>query len=587
MLDRTFEQLFIPGSNLSGDRATMDWRFLLPSLELDTVICMTRVTPAMLNNLTGIADRVIILTRNRLQEKAVRKQVSKCMNPGKISVERFTHILPFPDASVDLWILDSDSAAIFKRNRFWSEANRIMSLTGVFYFETKNLLRRLFLWLNLNLMHKNGWRVSNSFWVTPFRGEIRTAVPLNEPGMTEFFFTHVIHGQSKRKRLAGSLGILLNKLFVWEFIAPRRAHFVGRKHVESYTGNVPMYVKAIGDHHGLDFSGYKVALSARGKYNSNKAVLFLFKPGSQKAQYVIKMTRSPEFNRRLEHEYHILHSLKQNNRVPDGTVPTVCFQAYHNKQALVCQKAIQGTPFRTRTLATPDCPLAWSAMQWITLLGKNTAKRTPNQAIQAIQQLYKRFLEIYQLSPEHRSFLNDIITHFSHQATDMPTVLQHGDPGTWNIMVTDDDQVVFMDWESGENEGFPLFDLFYFIRTFGTWISRKNGEMDSLSSFTLHFINRSPLGDMLISQLQQYCYQVGVSVHLVEGLFYSCWMHRAIKEATRLAPERVHFGHFYRLLCHCIDRRYSYGLRSLFELEPKETFVERYIETEPKNLTVR
>ncbi len=587
MLDRTFEQSFIPGSNLSGDRATMDWRFLLPSLELDTVLCMTRVTPAMLNNLTGIADRIIILTRNRLQEKAVRKKVAKCADPAKISVERFTHIFPLPDASVDLWILDSDSAAIFRRDRFWSEANRIMSSTGLFYLETKSLLRRFFLRLNLPLMHKNGWEVSNSFWVTPFRGQIRTAIPLKEPGMTEFFFTKVIHGQSRRKRLAGLLGVLLNKLFVWEFFAPRKSHFVGHKSAISNIAKVPLYVRAIGEHHGIDFSNYNVALSARGKYNSNKAILYLFKPGSRTAQYVIKMTRSPEFNRRLEHEYRILYSLARNNTVPDGTIPKVYFQSYHNKQTLVCQKAIQGAPFRIRTAATPDCPVAWSAMQWITLLGKNTAKQAPNKAVQAIQQLYKRFLEIYELSSEHRAFLDDIVARFSGLAVDMPTVFQHGDPGTWNIMVTDEDQVVFIDWESGETEGFPLFDLFYFIRTFGTWISRKNGETDSLSSFTFHFINRSPLGEMLVSQLQQYCYQVGVSVHLVEGLFYSCWMHRAIKEATRLAPERVHYGHFYRLLCHCIDRRYSYGLRSLFELQPKVTFVDRYIQTTPKNLISR
>ena len=50
----------------------------------------------------------------------------------------------------------------------------------------------------------------------------------------------------------------------------------------------------------------------------------------------------------------------------------------------------------------------------------------------------------------------------------------------------------------------------------------------------------------------------------VEPLFYTCWMHRALKEATRLPPEHLEEGHYLRLLRLCIERRSAPALRRLF-----------------------
>jgi hypothetical protein len=53
---------------------------------------------------------------------------------------------------------------------------------------------------------------------------------------------------------------------------------------------------------------------------------------------------------------------------------------------------------------------------------------------------------------------------------------------------------------------------------------------------------------------------------LVEPLFYTCWMHRALKEATRLQPDRLESGTYVRLLRLCVARRDAPGLRRLFSL---------------------
>ena len=45
MLELMLNTEFVPGSNMSGDMACADWRFLPPSLDLEEVLCLR--TPPM------------------------------------------------------------------------------------------------------------------------------------------------------------------------------------------------------------------------------------------------------------------------------------------------------------------------------------------------------------------------------------------------------------------------------------------------------------------------------------------------------------------------------------------------------------
>ena len=56
-----------------------------------------------------------------------------------------------------------------------------------------------------------------------------------------------------------------------------------------------------------------------------------------------------------------------------------------------------------------------------------------------------------------------------------------------------------------------------------------------------------------------------LSPGLVE-LFHTCWMHSALKEATRIPLSRLDEGHYVRPLKLCIDRRCAPGLERLFSL---------------------
>jgi len=91
-----------------------------------------------------------------------------------------------------------------------------------------------------------------------------------------------------------------------------------------------------------------------------------------------------------------------------------------------------------------------------------------------------------------------------------------------------------------------------------------SGMCDSLKSFAKSFILPSESSKLLQSLVREYCEQVRLHKSLIEPLFYTCWMHRALKEATRLSAAKIEKGHYVNLLRLCIENRQVAGLAQLF-----------------------
>ena len=182
----------------------------------------------------------------------------------------------------------------------------------------------------------------------------------------------------------------------------------------------------------------------------------------------------------------------------------------------------------------------------------------------ALDKLFSRFTEIYNLSREERRFLAGQIDLIGLSQKKFPLVFQHGDPGTWNMLVSDQGKVIVLDWEAGEPHGMPLWDLFYFFKTYGSWVSRMQGSRGALEDFTQHFLKASPIGSRLQEMTERYCKLIGLHRSLVEPLFYTCWMHRALKEATRLSAASLQSGYYVDLLRLIIDQRKNPILGRLF-----------------------
>jgi aminoglycoside phosphotransferase (APT) family kinase protein len=235
--------------------------------------------------------------------------------------------------------------------------------------------------------------------------------------------------------------------------------------------------------------------------------------------------------------------------VAAGRAPEPWFAGRHADRALLGESAIEGEPFTSRARWNADCPHLADAIAWLTQLGVATRRPVPPGTVAtSLLALLDRYVSIHRPPASEREALHDRFAALARIDDPIPTVFQHGDPGIWNLLVDSAGRTVFLDWEASEPDGLPLWDLLYLFRSYAVATSRRAGTRDRLAAASRHLLDASPLGDQLVRAVERYREQVGVPAGSVEALVYGCWVHRSLKEATRMAPDRLAEGQFVRLI---------------------------------------
>jgi hypothetical protein len=174
---------------------------------------------------------------------------------------------------------------------------------------------------------------------------------------------------------------------------------------------------------------------------------------------------------------------------------------------------------------------------------------------ESLEPLFTRFVELYQPHSDPRRFLREQIEILAELSPGVPSVFQHGDPGLWNLLVAGDGSIEFLDWEAAEPAGVPLWDLFYFYRSFCMHSVRVRGRWARMNALSRRLLDAGPLQTVLGQAIAVYRERVAVPADAVLPLFHTCWMHRALKEATRLPANRLHSGHYFGLLLRGIEQQ--------------------------------
>jgi hypothetical protein len=350
----------------------------------------------------------------------------------------------------------------------------------------------------------------------------------------------------------------------------RIGFFYGGPRAESGT-RPPRYLRSIAREAGIDLDNYGWGLSARGAYSSRKMLFYLFDrdqdSGGAQPNIIIKMVRDPIFNYRLENEAQSLQLLVEKGHHDPEVLPEVLFSGHHAGLSIVGESIIEGVPFRQKSRATADCPYGRAALDWFVDLGAATADTQaapPSEIGAALTQLLQRFVEIYRPTSEQHDFLAGQIAKLGGSETAVPLIFQHGDPGPWNMLVTPRGRVAVLDWEAAEAAGMPGWDLFYFMRSYSLDAARKLGVNKRLIGFKQQFLDDTPLSRLYIKTMARYCQRTGLDGRLIEPLFYTCWMHRSLKESMRLEPAKLGQGHFVNLIWWCREHRESATLSRLF-----------------------
>jgi len=329
----------------------------------------------------------------------------------------------------------------------------------------------------------------------------------------------------------------------------------------------PAYVVEIARAAGLEIGAAPWALVAPGDYASQKVLLLLFDPDDRQPWTVVKLGADSFHAGRLRNEAAALTHLAAL-RLPDGTVPALRFAGEHVGRGVVGQSWVRGRPFMKVAQPSADGPELATVASWLTSLAKaSTDRRHAGEVGVALRDLFERYRLVHQPSAEEAAFLEGQVRAIEQHSGTLPVVFQHGDPGAWNLLVDHGARVGFLDWESAEVHGMPLWDLMHFQFSFGAWVSRREGERRRLAAAMRHLATPGPMQARFAEQMADLAATVELPRAMIRPLFYTCWMHRSLKEATRRTHRTLDRGLYVRMLRELIRRREDAGLLRLLDGE--------------------
>lgn len=329
-------------------------------------------------------------------------------------------------------------------------------------------------------------------------------------------------------------------------------------------GGAPAWLEQFAGMAGIPIEAERWRLQVPDGYPSRKAIAHLPAGPGGGAGAVVKVTRHPRFNARLENEAGQLEAATSLDPSVTEAMPAVLTSGEVAGLVAVVETAAAGRPFLDVSRLGANCPLAGATAAWLTRLGVASSRPLPGPALaDRLDDLVPRFAARFDPTGATSRFLQEQVRQIA-QAGTLPGVLFHGDLGTWNLLA-DRGDVRALDWESAEWPGPPLWDLLYFTRSFAVRSGRRRGLRRD-RAIDRHFLSGSRLTDVAGGWVRSYCDAVGLDRELAAPLFHACWLHRAVKESSRLTPGAP--GHYGPLCMRLVASRGSPGLRTLLPPGP-------------------
>jgi Phosphotransferase enzyme family len=533
VLERTLAHDFTMASNLPSGRDGARWPFLLPSLDIGDVRVLGLPPPGALDALARIASGTIVVATRKASEAAgLRRQL------GSLGL----------DSRVVVLGEHGDPRASGPMTLTWTPGPLRGPLPaapaggGLHFVEFETPA-------SSTALERSG--PARMFVLRPPVGEVRLAAPLERSGLLSYFEAKTVRrgprtwiALGRRRRPAVRVGALLGA--------------VG--------DGPPDYLVEAARRHDLDVSSRPWAVRIGGDFASQKVVFVLGSANEDEApELVVKITLWPELNDRLEAEYDALVRLREVPGIDTTRAPRPIFLDHHAGRAMVAESHLGGAPFPRPRRGTGENAALDDALDWLRSLAVATRRDVPPAAVaDALDALLDRFASTYRPSAELARFLRRQVEAIRAAADAFPAVMMHGDCGAWNLRVAADSRVLFLDWEAADPLGLPLWDAFHLLRSVAVLAPRGIVPRRRIERIRRHLVENGPIGERFAAATRAQAEAVGLETRLIEPLFHLCWMHRALKEATRLPPSGLERGHYVRLLQMFVANRDGPVLRRAF-----------------------
>ena len=264
-----------------------------------------------------------------------------------------------------------------------------------------------------------------------------------------------------------------------------------------------------------------------------RCVFHLFPPGSSDPGWVLKFARVPGYTEPFDRDERGLHIAASAGPVVAERAPKLLGRFEAAGLAASLETAATGTRLthflQGRTPRTAKVRAIDAVAEWTIVCALATAK-PPDR-----------------LASERRRLRDEVLPLWSdfglsHDLVDgigpVPAVLQHNDLGSWNVVTHSTSDFVAVDWEAARTDGFPLWDLVYFL-------TDALMHLDGASSSSVRDAHNRRLfrGELASSKiifgwLRRAVDALAVPEKSVGPLVTLCWLHHGLSgTARRLAVE--------------------------------------------------
>ncbi len=353
----------------------------------------------------------------------------------------------------------------------------------------------------------------------------------------------------------------------WSFRGRSEGSHSGRALLatQDHPQDPPGWVLRLASDHGHDVRGHRWSIAAPGVYDSQKVLVYLTPPGAQGPSWIVKVTRDPRHAERLQNEARGLGSLAGLGPIEGMTVPGLIASGAVGRLAAVIETIVPGRPFES-LLRGPDAAARLApAFESLGGLAERSVHLVPAASVAAtFGRLLDQYVAIHVPSAEDRARLAGLVERVAAWPEPIPLVTMHGDPGTWNLLAADDGRVGFLDWESFEPDGLPLWDLFHLAHAAVLVLGRSRVPRRRMWILSEHVFGSGRYSGLLLDAVRAYRDRLAIAPELVEPLFTFCWIHRALKESARRRPDDVANGHYARFARRIVASPTSPTLRRLY-----------------------
>jgi hypothetical protein len=269
-----------------------------------------------------------------------------------------------------------------------------------------------------------------------------------------------------------------------------------------------------------------------GRSRLNKVVVLVFADGEDEPRGGVKLARVPESEGALRREVSALRRVADRPVPVTADIPRVVFCDRLAGTLAVGETPVTGQPISTVLTADVHRKLALRVTDLVATLGLDGAPVAPvtywERLVEPVLGDFRARFGVVN-ADAHASVRQALLALPS-----LTLVAEHRDCSPWNVLVTDDDKLALLDWESAEPEGLPLLDLVYYLSHATFFVDRTLGSGGERASYARLLDATSNSGRVFAEAIARYCAATGLDASAVDALRRFTWMVHAGGEHDRI-----------------------------------------------------